>query len=322
MNLFMGVDVGNTKTTFLLCDEKGHVLSYVRKKGANFQSCGGIDNSLKIIEDGIKELLDKTKFKREDITSAYFGIAGADRKSDFELIGSALKRLKLKKIAFQNDGFIALKSGSIDGCGILITCGTGNTNFASNCKEIKRIGGLSPQLGDVLGTRLIASKITSAIVRAKDGRGPKTILKDALESKLKMEVEDLISVDLEKYDPVPLIVESFFEALRRFDVVAFSILESIVKEISRIAEIFRISLFPTQQSVKLILDGPFFKNADPVFFEALKNCIWDGYKITVPRHDPVVGAVLLAMEMNGKTTREVANRMIKEYLQIVQGKKV
>ena len=322
MDLFMGVDVGNTKTTFLLCDEKGQILSYARKKGANFQSCGGIDNSLKIIEDGINEVLSEAKVKRENITSTYLGIAGADRKSDFELINSALKRLRLKKFSFQNDGFIALKSGSIDGCGILITCGTGNTNFASNGKEIKRIGGLSPELGDGLGTHLIASKITSAVVRAKDGRGPKTILKNILENKLKMEVEDLISVDLENYDPVPMIIKSFFEAVKQFDVVAFSILKDIVEEINKIAEIFRASLFVKEKNVRLILDGPFFKNADPIFFKALKNYIWDGYQITVSKHDPVIGAALLAMEEYGKTPKRVANRMIKEYLQMVRRKKV
>lgn len=322
MKAFLGIDVGNTKTDFLLCGEEGYILSYTRKEGANFQSCGGIDNSVRIIEKGINELLLKAKFKREDIVSTYLGIAGADRKSDFELIDSALKKLKLKNFSFQNDGFIALKSGSIDGCGILITCGTGNTNFASNGKEVKRIGGLSPELGDGLGTHLIASKITSAVVRSKDGRGPKTILRNILESKLKVEVEDLISIDLEKYDPIPMIIKSFFEAVKQFDVVAFFILKDIVEEINKIAEIFRASLFANEETVKLILDGPFFKNADPIFFKVLENYIWNGYRIIVSKHDPVIGAVLLAMEEYGKASKRVANRIIKEYLQMVRGKKV
>ncbi len=312
--VFMGIDVGNTKTAFLLCDENGHVISFLKKEGANFQSCGGIEKTLEILRSGIDELFKRGKVKKEELKFTYLGIAGADREADFKLIESALRRLDIGDFSFQNDGFIALRSGSVDGKGILITCGTGNTNFASNGKKVERIGGLSPQLGDVIGTHLIASKVTSAAVRAKDGRGSRSSLVKILEKKLQMEVEDLISVDFRKFDPVPKIIESLFEALKEFDLVAFSIMREIVDEINRIAEIFRFSLFPKERNVRLILDGPFFKNADSIFFKILQNYIWPGYEVYVPEHDPVVGAVLLAMEKRIEVNEEIFTRVTNEYL--------
>ncbi len=316
--MFMGVDVGNTKTAFLLCNEKGHVLSFAKKKGANFQSCGGVEKMLEILKAGIDELLQNGNAEKEDLKSSYFGLAGADRKADFEIIGSALEKLNIGDFSFQNDGFIALRSGSADGRGILITCGTGNTNFASNGKEVKRVGGLSPQLGDAIGTHLIASKVTSAAVRAKDGRGPRSALVKILEKKLKMEVEDLISVNYEEFDPIPTVIESFFEALREFDVVAFSIVSEIVEEINRTAEIFRTSMFLEEQKVRLILDGPFFQNADPIFFKILGNYIWPGYEVYVPKHDPVVGAALLAIERQMNVNVDIFQRLTEEYIQKVK----
>jgi len=318
----LGVDVGNTKTDFLLCGEDGEILAYARKSGANFQSCGGIDMTLKILNEGIEEVSLKSKVDRGKFVT-YLGMAGADREADFKLIEKALSKLRLKTFSFQNDGFVGLKSGTVDGKGILITCGTGNTNFASDGEKIERIGGLSQELGDGLGAHMIASKVTSAAVRAKDGRGPKTVLREILEDKLKMEVEDLITVNLRKFDPVPIVVESLFEAVKQFDVVAFSILKDVVEEINKIAELFRTKLFQKEKNVKLILDGSFFKNADAVFFKMLQNYIWNGYKVLVPEHDPVVGAVFLSME-NGtreKISKQMAERIVKEYLQIVKRKK-
>ncbi len=317
MNFFLGVDGGNTKTTFLLCDEKGKVISYTRKGGTNPQSCGGIEEMLEILNEGIKEISSESKIDRKNFIS-YFGMAGADRESDFKMIKSALARLGLRSFDLQNDGFIALRSGTLDGKGILITCGTGNTNFASNGREVKRVGGLSPALGDGLGTNLIAFKATSAAVRAKDGRGPNTILKNIIEDKLKMEVEDLISINIKKEDPVPLVIESLFEAAEKFDMVALSILKDAIEEISRIADIFRFSLFPKRKKVKLILDGPFFKHAHSFFFESLKHYSWEGYQIVVPQHDPVVGAVLLAMERERIDSKNIAKKVIREYLRTVK----
>ncbi|RKX55930.1 MAG: ATPase, partial [Thermotoga sp.] len=142
MGYLLGVDVGNTKTLYALANEDGAVINVHYGKPANFQSLG-LAKSQERIKDGINETLSPLGIPPYDVGFVYYGVAGADRPKDFELIRKMLNGIEMNKFEFHNDGWIALKSGTIDGIGMVITCGTGNTNFACNSqREWKRIGGL------------------------------------------------------------------------------------------------------------------------------------------------------------------------------------
>ena len=316
--IFLGVDVGGTKTEAILVDDEGKVLSYFRGGPGNYQSIGK-ERAFKEIRKVVDGTLEKAKVNKEDVTFAYFGVAGADTPKDFEIVRSILNRLGLKRFDFDNDGRIALRSGTFDDIGIMVSCGTGSISYAFDGKNMHRAGGFSFFFGERLGSFYIAGLVTSAIMRAKDGRSPKTKLEKIVEEKIKMKVEDLMRYEyFDERRPinfVPLVTESLFEGFREHDFMATKIFVSIVDEVLNIVEAHR-RVLNFEKPIKLVLEGTFFKKAEKSLIEMIKSALGDEFEIVVPKHDPIVGAVLLAMEKAGLSmNRKLFNKLVDSYLE-------
>ncbi len=317
---FLGVDVGGTKTDFLLVNEHGEVLSFLRTDGANYQGVG-VEKSIKILQEGLQKILAGCNLRNDDLNYAFFGFAGADSEYEIQIVRNILKQLKLRNYDFDNDGRIALKSGTIDDVGIMISCGTGGINFASDGQRVERIGGFSRFFGERLGSYIIAGQVASAIVRAKDGRDEQTLMSKIFETKIGMPIENIMHYEYEedgfenfRYYAVELI-KTLFEAANQFDCVALRILDEIVEEVLKIVAVFKKKLtlpVPT----KLVLEGSFFKNSDPILFRMIETALGKDYNIIVPKHPPVLGAVLFAYEKSGLKPDQ---RLIDQLLNRLEG---
>ncbi|AEH50540.1 N-acetylglucosamine kinase [Pseudothermotoga thermarum] len=314
---FLGVDVGGTKTDFLLVNAYGDVLCFLKTKGANYQGVG-VQKSIEILKDGLNKVLEKSNLSKDDITYTFFGFAGADNEYEIRIVKDILKELRLKNYDFDNDGRVALRSGTLDDIGILISCGTGGINYASDGKKIARIGGYSGFFGERLGSYLIAGKVASAIVRAKDGRDERTIMVDIFEKKIKEPIENIMHHEYEESGAQKLqeyvveLIKTLFEAAKQFDYVALKILGEIVQEIVKIVNAFKSNLnFP--KPVKLVLEGSFFKNSDPILLKMVQSVLGDEYQLIIPKHPPVFGSVLLAFEKAGiKPNQMVLEKIVKQ----------
>ena len=315
--IFLGVDVGGTKTDAILVNDEGKVLSYFRGGPGNYQSIGR-EKAFREIKRVVDGVLKKIGLEKNDITFAYFGIAGADTVKDFEIIRSILNGLALKRYDFDNDGRIALKSGTFDDIGIMVSCGTGSISYAYDGNNTHRVGGFSSFFGERLGSFYIAGFVMSAIMRSKDGRSPKTKLKKIVENKLKMRVEDLMRY--EYFDErtsinfVPLVIKSLFEGFNENGFIATKIFINIVEEVLNIVEAHR-RVLNFKKPIKLVLEGTFFKRAGKSLIEMIKSALGDEFEVVVPKHDPVIGAILLAMEKAGLlVNRELFDKIVDSYL--------
>ncbi len=322
MEYFLGVDVGNTKTLYALADRNGTVKNIYYGSPANFQALG-IDESRKRVKKGIEKLLSNVNATLNDIRYAYYGIAGADRPRDFELIKKMLDNTGIKQFDFHNDGWIALKSGTVDGIGMVITCGTGNTNFACNSKgKWKRIGGLDILLGDALGASYIAYLTCRAAMRSKDGRGYPSLLTELVPKRLGVnEIEDVMELEYKgahhSFD-ASKVVGALFEAAEAGDGVALEITWELVKEILIIVREFYYSLFQEEDRFKLVLEGSVFKARYQPFIGMIESALKQRYnvKMIIPEYDPVVGALFYAFERAGvRLTDELAERIINTYME-------
>jgi len=172
----LGVDLGNTKTVYALAKSDGTVLAIHRGPGANHQEIGAEEMTARL-RNGISVVLETARLEPTDLAAVYYGAAGADSEKDFDIMRPAMAAVVDAPFDFDNDCWIALYSGTLGGPGMVVTCGTGNTNCAINAQSEKmRIGGLDENLGDVLGAHAIARYAASAAVRSDDGRGEPTIL--------------------------------------------------------------------------------------------------------------------------------------------------
>ncbi len=315
--VFLGVDAGGTKTEAILVDETCSVLSLVKGGPANHESVG-VEGMLEELDRILDELTGKAGLKREDITFAFFGMAGVDHEEDYTNLGSALKKLGLKRFSLDNDGRVALRSGNWKGTGIMVNCGTGSVSYAFDGERLNRIGGFSWTFGERLGTYYIAGMVISAVVRAKDGRAESTSLVEMVEDSIGMDVERLRLKarfgirELSSY--VPTIVHKLFEAYESHDYVATKIIIDIVEEVLRLVRAHR-SRLRFAVPIHVILVGSFFKNSPPFLREMIGSALGEDYNVSVPAHNPVVGSALMAMEEYGlEITPDIFENLVKSYM--------
>ena len=313
---FIGVDIGNTKTVYTLVHEDGTVLERLRGPGANYQEIGAVEMTSRV-RDAIFKLTRAAGISMEEIAAVYYGAAGADTPADFEVMRPALAEATPgAAFDFDNDCWIALYSGTKGGPGMVVTCGTGNTNCAANARDEKmRIGGLDEMLGDYLGAYSIAKYAASAAIRSEDGRDEPTILQSMLPEALGIaSTADLIAMEVGP-DHVTTIVKTFFKAAQAGDGKSLEMCWSLVKETLKIVREFSNGLF-LDEPFTLVLEGSVFKQKYEPFMNMLKLALDQKYdvKIVVPEWDPVVGAIFLSFKTAGLSLEPaIVHRIIETY---------
>ncbi|MCP4756510.1 MAG: hypothetical protein GY866_37075 [Proteobacteria bacterium] len=315
---FLGVDIGGTKTAFALAAKSGEVVQILDDKGASHEIYGEAETE-RVLREGIRRITEKAGIVIGDVGYIYYGAAGADTEDDFRLLKKLFRRITPDTaFDFENDGLIALKSGTVGGIGMVITCGTGNTNFAVNSKGVvKRIGGLTPHTGDVLGAYTIAGYVCSAAVRSEDGRDYPSLLGKTVPEALGVEkVEDITNLSMTPV-LVQKVIETFFEAARLGDGKALEITWMLVKEVLNTVREFHRALFVDEDRFKLVLEGSVFKGKYDPFMKMLELALHQKYQaeIVVPNWDPVLGALFFAFESGGiELGRDLSGKIVTSYL--------
>lgn len=321
---FLGADIGGTKTAVVIATEAGEVITVQKGIGSNYQSCGK-EKSFTVLNELVEKACSKASIQKKDLDYAYFGVAGADLDYDFAVIKTILDQLQIEHHFFENDGLIALRSGTEKGTGILVTCGTGSISYGYNKQEIMRKGGFSSFFGERLGGYYVAGMVASAIIRGEDGRGPKTIMHELLKKRYSVTIQEMMKIEYpdQKYtgpDVHIALISTLYLAAHQHDMAALGILYDISKEVQTIVKAFRRDM-SFETPINLVLEGSVFKNADPILHTMIKTAIGDNYKLILPDHDPVIGSVLFAMEKAGHNiTTDIYRKLIATYVKYTDGK--
>jgi len=180
MALIVGVDAGGTKTIGVVADETGKILNTVRGGGANLHVHGEL-----AVEKVLASLLDEL-CPDERPEALCLGMAGVDRPGEDQVIKSLLRRFGFRGNAVVvNDAVIAIAAGAHDRVGVVVIAGTGSIAYGVDRKgKTARAGGLGPMLADEGSAGWIGHRGLLAAVRAAEGRGEPTLLKEALFSVL------------------------------------------------------------------------------------------------------------------------------------------
>ena len=312
--IFLGIDIGNTKTAMIAADRYGTVVDYRVGPGTNHQDLGAIETRRRV-SNGYREVVSTLGCEPAGI---FVGAAGADTRSDFDALHGVFSDVfRDVPFAFENDGLIALMNGAEGRPGIVVTCGTGNTNFAMDgAGHVRRIGGLSHHLGDRMGAHAIAHATTAAAVRADDGRGMPSVLLELLNDAFAVQrPADLIDRPVDA-PMVQRVIETLFAAASAGDGVALEIVWTFVKEIVVIVERFVCDMFSPGEPFRLVLDGPVYAAGYEVFITMIRNAVLPRYpaEIVIPHTPPVVGALYAALERAGVALTPVLIGNVKESL--------
>jgi N-acetylglucosamine kinase-like BadF-type ATPase len=114
----------------------------------------------------------------ESVAAVCVGMAGVDRPEDLAVMTAVLARVARGSAAvIVNDALIALEAGVRGGPGTVLIAGTGSIAYGRDANgRAARAGGWGYVLGDEGSGYWLGRQALRAVVRAADGRGPRTAL--------------------------------------------------------------------------------------------------------------------------------------------------
>jgi N-acetylglucosamine kinase-like BadF-type ATPase len=329
MPYVMGVDGGGSQTTVAIADERGRLISIGRAHGANHQTIG-IDAAVSHIDQAVQEALAQSNLNPRDIAFVYYGLAGADRPRDFDILRVGLARLPFPRWRMVSDAWEGLRAGTDDYVGVSLVCGSGSNAVGRSAsgKEVQ-VGGFGYAFGDAAGGSHLAVETFRAAVRAYQGRGAATELVRAVPDFLGYpDMDHVYNSFLDNDCHIPLdLVLVLHQVAHQGDAVAQKILTAMGCELglAAIAVLQQLQGIEDKPIIPLVLVGSIVQKAQsPFVLETLAQTVHERYPtvrlrpLDVP---PVFGSVLLALDCLDLVADGVARKTFRDWEESENAKK-
>ncbi|MFC5701890.1 N-acetylglucosamine kinase [Cohnella faecalis] len=308
MTRIVGVDAGGSKTYAVLVDERGNLLGTGLAGRGNHQSAG-IHAALSQIKKSIELALQEAALSWDDIDYFQYGLAGADRDKDYDILRPALAALPCRNWGLVCDTMEGLRVGSSDYTGVVLVCGTG-TNAAGRNPQGQSVqtGGFGFLYGDGAGGSDMAIATFRAAVRSWELRESPSLLTDLVPRHLGYDtMEQLWNDYLDKdiYSVPAHLTLVLHDAADQGDEAAGSILAQTGRELglAAISVIRRLGGFEELAKIPIVLVGSILtKGRSPHLLKALSDTLEQenlAYELVIPEAAPVYGAVMIAMDTLG-----------------------
>jgi N-acetylglucosamine kinase-like BadF-type ATPase len=306
--LLLAVDGGNSKTDVALLDDSGTVLSAVRGP-----TCApihvGLDGSMRCLDELIDQAFAAAGRTPGDngpkLEAGVFALAGADLPhEEAELLEAVTARGWVEHAIVRNDAFALLRSGTDRRWGIAVVCGAGiNCVGVGPDGAIARFPALGVISGDWGGGYDVGLSALGAAVRSVDGRGPQTILAQAVPAYFGQPdpVGLMTAIHLGQISATRVVElpPTVFDAVRAGDAEAASIVLKLAGEIAGIARAAILRLGVEEADPHVVLGGGLLVAG----LGLLDDAVRDGIEAVAPKASirhvdvaPIVGAALLALE--------------------------
>lgn len=314
MKYYLGLDAGGTKTHCLVGNADGGVLGFGKAGTGNYEGFGVAEAAAEIGK-AVQDALDAAGLSLDQIAGVGMGIAGADVPEDYEMLEREIFTPLLGSIPriFRNDSMAGLRGGTREPYGIVIACGTGCVCAGVNeGGEEARVGGINEYFGDAVSGSSIGLEGLKCVWRARDGIIPPTLMTGKfLERAACADVEEFFYVmyreektfaDLEPMAPL------VFDAAREGDEAACGILEMGGDYLGDMVNAVARHLDMTASTFHVVMAGSVFKGSSPVLRDAMMTRI---HRVcphaegVMPVFEPVVGGLLLGMELDGTISESV-----------------
>lgn len=313
MAYYLGLDAGGTKTFALAGDDSGRVLGFGRAGAGNYE-CYGVDAAYKEIKKAIDGALETAGLTLDQIAGIGMGVAGADLPEDYVMLEQELFTPLLGAMprVFRNDSMGGLRGGTKDPFGIVIACGTGCVCAGVNRagKEM-RVGGISEEFGDMVSGWSIGTEGLKAMWRSRDGiMGPTLLTQKFVERSGCADVDALFREMYYRritYDDLQPMAKLVFDAAYAGDAAACDILEWGGKYLGEMVLGVARQLDMCRDTFDVVMTGSVFKGISPVMMDAMTTRIHRECPNARPvraLYEPVVGALLLGMELDAPMTEE------------------
>jgi N-acetylglucosamine kinase-like BadF-type ATPase len=298
--------VGGTKTHALVADGAGRVRGVGRAGPGNWEGAG-LDGAHRALAGALEEALAEAGAGVADLAGGGYGLAGLDFPSDEERLRPVVQRLGVPgPQVLVNDAYVALRAGSLDGCGVGIVAGTGTTIAGRNRKgERFRTFGFSARWGDFGASADVVLLATRAVSHAYLGRGKDTALSGRFLAHYgARDVPEMIESVVRggAREPDGTLAPIVFDVAARGDGVAREVLRCVGREMGENAVAVARRLELLDEPFDLVMAGGVFRSESEHLLGPLVEIVRASAPLVQPvplRTAPVVGGVLLAMDAAG-----------------------
>lgn len=325
MKYFAGLDAGGTKTFCLVADETGTVHGFGRGGTGNYEYYG-VEPAARENRAALEGALAEAGLTISGLAGIGMGVAGADLPEDYEMLERELYTPLLGSLprVFRNDSMAGLRGGTKRPYGIVIACGTGCVCAGKSPDGNEtRVGGLGEEFGDKASGSSIGQEGLRLVWRARDGIIPPTKLTDLFVARGGCrDVEDLFlrmyrrELGYKDLEPMSKLV---FDAAFEGDEAACQLLEEHGRYLGHMVNAVARHLDMCQSEFEVVMAGSVFKGRSPVLIDAMRTIIHQTSpmaSLTMPIFEPVVGALLLGMELELDITDEIYQNLEHHLAQI------
>ena len=301
----LAVDGGGSKVDAALLRRTGEVLAAVRVLGRDHdgEPDGGY---FRMVARAVERLgAERGGGDGPLARLGVFCMAGADLPADDRRIAGWLRREGwAEDRILRNDSFAILRAGTERSWGVAVVCGYG-TNCAGVSPEgrMYRLPAVGPISGDWGGGRAIGGEALFHAIRAEDGRGRRTALRQAVPAHFGMrrprQVMEALYFGRLAEDRLVELPPIVFRAAADGDAVALDIVERQAEEIACMAGTAIRRLRMRDLDVDVVLGGGIFRNRFRPFFERIEGRLREvapDVRMTVLEAPPVVGSALIGLD--------------------------
>jgi N-acetylglucosamine kinase-like BadF-type ATPase len=324
MRHYLGLDVGGTKTFCLIGDEEGNIKGFGRAGAGNYE-VNGVGPALEENRKAVEMALGDAGLQLNQLSGIGMGVAGADIPEDYVMLEREIYTPLFGDIprVFRNDSMAGLRGGTRQPYGIVIAVGTDAVCAGRNRQgEEARAAGFGSEFGNVCSGTQIGLDGLKEVWRAREGIGPATLMTDMFVARAGCrDVEDLFlkcyrgEIRPDDLQPMAKIV---FQAAREGDAVACDLLETGGRYLGRTVNAVARRLHMTRESFEVVMAGSVFKGNSPVLADAMRTVIHrecPDAQTVMPIFEPVVGALLMGMELDVEISEPVYQNLAKQLVE-------
>jgi N-acetylglucosamine kinase-like BadF-type ATPase len=210
-----------------------------------------------------------------------------------------------------------LRGGTRDPFGVVIACGTGCVCAGVNRAGVEhRVGGISEDYGDRVSGSSLGIDGLKAVWRARDGVTGPTSMTEKFVARAGVADIDVLFQEMYygriTYQDLQPMAKIVFDAAWEGDTIACDILESGGTYLGKMVNTVIRHLDMQRDTFDVVMAGSVFKGRSPVLIDALRTRVHrecPEARLVMPIYEPVVGALLLGMELDHTVTDEVYDRL-------------
>jgi N-acetylglucosamine kinase-like BadF-type ATPase len=314
--LVVAADGGNSKTDLVLATTDGVVLARVTGPGTRPYRDG-----LAATADALARLVGSAmgtagtaRVASGLVAVGSFYLANVDVPDEETAMHAALaEREVAEEIEVANDTLAVLRAGCTRGWGIAVVAGAG-INAVGRYRDgrTERFLGIGPWSGDWGGGDGVVRSAVAAAVRAGDGRGPATILRERIQEAFGMDV-DAVALDAHHHriEQARLLALTplVFAAAHAGDAVATEIVQRVGDEVASFAGALLRRMDLMDADPEVVLGGSMLQAQDPLVMSRARigiTAVAPAAQLRVLDVPPVLGPLASALTIAGANAEAIS----------------